>query len=234
MKPTRSTSPAGNSFSPRGLHYVDTLDPHGRKLVLQKLTRASLVVLAAAAIPAGLSAQQRASARPTVQRTSAAPALTAAQREMQGWYQELQQIGARLNTARMKALQADPGLRTAEESLADEFKALMLKADPGLAGLQTRASALEAEARRAQASRDQARWMQLAEEAQQIQLRVLNVQQRVMQQPAFAAKARAFEDRMRKKMVEVEPQTPALIQRGEALQTRLKQAMEAQGQGRKQ
>ena len=191
---------------------------------MQKLTRASLIVLAAAVVPAGLSAQQ---SRPGVQRTSAAPTLTAAQREMQGWYQELQQIGARLQAAQVTALQ-DPKLRSAQASLASEFKTLMQKADPGLGAVEARAKAMEEEARRAQASRDQAKLMRLSEEARQIELRVVNAQKKVLQQPAFAAKAQAFENQMQKKMVEVEPQTMALIQRGKVLQSKLQQAMRAQ------
>ena len=191
--------------------------------MLQKLIRTSLLALALASVPAGLDAQQRNS---TPQR-AAAPALSAAQREMQGWYLELQQIGARLQAAQLKAIQ-DPRLRSMQEALARDFKAAMLRADPGLTGLEARARALEADARKAQQNRDEAAFRRLAEEARQIELRLMNAQKKVMQDAAMRSRMQAFEQAMQRKMVEVEPQTPALIERGKVLQARLMQAAQAQ------
>lgn len=193
--------------------------------MLKKLTLASLAALAVAATPAEPAAQQRPSARPAAART--APA--ASQREMQAWYAELQQVGARLQAASARALQ-DPRLRAAQEGLARELKAGALRADPGLAGLESRARAMEQEFRRAQQAGDQAAAMRLAEEARRIEIRVMNAQKRVMADPAFANRARAFETELMKEMAEVEPQTPQLLQRAQLLQGRLQTALRQQSQ----
>jgi hypothetical protein len=193
-----------------------------------KRIHAPLLALALAAVPAGLAAQQKASPRPT---RASAPAAAASQRELQTWYAELQQIGARVQGVKVKALQASPALRAREEALAKEMKAAMLRSDPSLAAVEGRAPALEAEGRRAQQAGDQAKLMQLMEEARQIEIRVMNAQRKVMQHAALMAKLRAFETDLRKKMVEVEPQLPQLLQRAELLQGRLQAALQQQ-QGR--
>ncbi len=190
--------------------------------------RAALVALSLVVLPAALAAQQR----PVPQRTSAprsgAPTLTAAEREMQGWYTELMQIGARLQRAQARAMQ-DPQLRSSYEALGRDMKAAMVRADPSLAGLEERAQAMEAEARSARQAGDQARLMRLMQSAQQIQGRVMAAQQKVVQsQPALATRARTFEQQLRRKMIEVEPQTMALLERGKALQGKLAAAAPAQ------
>lgn len=193
--------------------------------MLHTLIRAPLVVLALAVLPLSLSAQQRTATRqPQVRPTAGAPALTAEQREMQAWYAELQQIGARLQAAHARAMQ-DPALRARQEALARDFRAAVLRVDPGLAGVEGRARTMEAEARRAQQAGDQASFMKLMEEARQIEIRIMNAQKKLLEDPAFAGRVRAFETELRKKMVEVEPQTPQLIARAELLQGKLMQAM---------
>lgn len=190
-----------------------------------KRIHAPLLALALAAVPAGLAAQK---ASPRATRASA-PAAAASQREMQTWYAELQQIGARVQGVKVKALQASPALRAREEALAKELKAAMLRADPTLAAVEARAPALEAEGRRAQQAGDQAKLMRLMEEVRQIELRVLNAQQKVLQgNSGLLAKLRAFETDLRKKMVEVEPQLPQLLQRAELLQGKLQAALRQQ------
>jgi hypothetical protein len=150
---------------------------------------------------------------------------------MQGWYVELQQIGARLQTAQAKAMQ-DPRLKSDQEALSRDLKAAVQKADPGLVGLESRVRSMEAEAQRAKQSGDQAKLLRLGQEAQQIQTRVMNAQNRVLrEQPALTTRARAFEEQLRRKMIQVEPQTMALVERGKLLQGRLAAAARAQQQG---
>ncbi len=197
--------------------------------MLNRTIRAAVVALAVIALPAALAAQQRA---PSAQRAAApragAPALTAAQREAQGWYRELMQIGQRLQAAQLRAMQ-DPQLKAAQEQLGRDFKAAMVRADPTLANVDARARAMEAEARQAQQAGDRARMERLTREAQQIQVKVMNAQQRVLRDnPALATRARGFEEQLRRKMVQVEPQTMALVSRGQELQGKLAQAGRAQ------
>ncbi len=198
--------------------------------MLNRTLRAAAVALAIAALPASLAAQQR---PPSAQRAAApragAAALTPAQREAQGWYRELMQIGQRLQAAQVRAM-ADPQLKTAQEQLGRDFKAAMLKVDPTLANVDARARAMEAEAKQAQQAGDRARMARLTQEAQQIQVKVMNAQQRALRDnPALATRARSFEEQLRRKMVQVEPQTMALVSRGQELQGKLAQAGRAQG-----
>lgn len=197
--------------------------------MLNRTLRAAAVALAVAALPASLAAQQR---PPSAQRAAApraaAPTLTAAQREAQGWYRELMQIGQRLQAAQLRAMQ-DPQLKTAQEQLGRDLKAAIVRADPTLANVDARARAMEAEARQAQQAGDQARMARLAQEAQQIQVKVMNAQQKALRDnPALATRARGFEEQLRRKMVQVEPQTMALVARGQELQGKLSQVARAQ------
>lgn len=199
--------------------------------MFNRTIRAAAVALAVATLPAALSAQQRA---PSAQRTAApaAPTLTAAQREAQGWYRELMQIGQRLQAAQVRAMQ-DPQLKAAQEQLGKDLKAAVVRADPSLANVDARARAMEAEARQAQQAGDRAKMARLTQEAQQIQMKVMSAQQRAMRDnPALATRARTFEEQLRRKMVQVEPQTMALVSRGQELQGKLAQATRAQGAAR--
>jgi len=179
-------------------------------------------------LPVGLMAQQQPQPQRTAAPRAGAPALTPAQREAQGWYTELMQIGARLQAAQVKAME-DPQLKAAQEQLGKDFKEAIVKADPSLAGIDARAQAMEAEAQRAQQAGDQAKLARLTQEAQQIQLKVMTAQQRVLQEnSALATRARNFEEQLRRKMVQVEPQTMSLVARGQELQGKLEQVARAQ------
>lgn len=192
--------------------------------MLQTVARISLVVLALGAPSRELTAQQGTAPRQTSTR-AAAPTVTAAQREMQGWYVELQQIGARLAQAHARAMQ-DPGLRARQETLAEQLKVAMFRVDPSLRSVEARARALEGEARAARQAGDEARMTTLMEQAGQIEMRILEAQKAVMGDAAMAARMTAFEADLRKKMTEVEPQTPQLVERAESLQRRLMAAMQ--------
>jgi hypothetical protein len=199
--------------------------------LFKRTIRAAAVALAVTTLPTAILAQQR---QPTPQRTSvpraqpAAPALTPAQREMQGWYTELMQIGGRLQQAQVKAMQ-DPQLRAAQEQLGKDFRTAIERADPSLAGLEARAQAMEAEAQRAQQAGDQAKLAQLTQQAQGIQSKLMSAQQRALRDnPALAQRARTFEEQLRRRMVQVEPQTMSLVERGKELQGKLEAAARAQ------
>jgi hypothetical protein len=193
--------------------------------VHRTLLRAPLLILALAANPAILSAQ---GGPPTPPSAEAA----AAMRDMQTWYTELQEIGQRLAGVQQQVMQ-DVALRTRQEGIARAMKEAMLRADPTLEAMEARAGVLEVEARQAQQSGDQARLMQLAQEAQQIQARVMAAQQQALQSGDLAARVQAFEKDVRARMAQVDPQSPMLIERAEALQTRIQETMRRQqGQGR--
>lgn len=183
--------------------------------MFNRIVGATFVALTAFALP--LAAQQKATT-PAAAKPAAQAGPTA---EQQAWITELNQIGQKLQTAQMKALQ-DPAISAAQNALGAEFKTAMEKQDPGLAGVAQRVQTMEAEARKAQENSDEAKLKQLTQEAQQIQMRFAKAQAETLKaNPALATKAQAFEDRVEKKVIEIQPDAQALLLRGQELQAKL-------------
>lgn len=187
--------------------------------------RAGVLAFAIVSIPAALAAQ---APRPTVSRTStpAAPSREAARAMMT----ELQTIAQRLQTIHTRAMSSG-NLASTQSVLMRDIKAAMERQDPQLPRLAERVKAMETEATAAQARRDAARTQALAREFTTIQQRFMRAQQAVMQQPAIAARARAFDERLHRQMVAVDPQTDQLLARSRQLQASLQRAMGARQPG---
>jgi hypothetical protein len=185
--------------------------------------RVWLIALLSMALPTVLVAQQRTPS--ALQQRQPAPAAQQAphQQQVQRWMTELQELNTKLEAIQARAIQ-DPQLQSAQAALGAEIKAAMEKADPQLAMSMQRVEVLEAEATRAQQAGDQAKLQELAREAQGIQLRFMEAQEKVFQQPAIVAKVDAFQARLEARMVEVDPQTPALMKRFQELATALQAA----------
>lgn len=201
--------------------------------MLNHTTRAGVLALSALLLAAsGLEAQQRQvgarvpSAAPARGATAAAPS----REEVRAWYGELQQIGARLQSAHERAMAGDARLRTTQQTLFADIKTGMERTDPSLAQLAGRAQALEAEARRARQAGNRERLRTLAAEASQIQGRFLAAQNRVMAQPAIAQRMRAYETQLHQKMLQAEPQLDQLLARSRDLQARLARVARARQQ----
>jgi hypothetical protein len=188
--------------------------------------KAFAVVLLSIALPAGLASQQRTQA-PTAPRAAASAPASPAQVQAQQWMMELQQVHSKLEAIQARAIQ-DPQLQAAQNSLNNEIKAAMDRADPQLARKMERGQALEAEARQAQQAGDQAKLQQLAREVQAIQNSFLQAQAQAFQQPGLSAKVEAFQTRLEARMAQVDPEAPALIKRFQELEGRLQAAMQAQ------
>ncbi|MDQ3555896.1 MAG: hypothetical protein M3409_03840 [Gemmatimonadota bacterium] len=190
---------------------------------MNRIIPSAFVALAALAVPVMASAQQT-SAAPRA--AAPAPAQQAGPTaEQQAWLNELQQIGGKLQTAQVKALE-DPALRSSQEALGTEIKTAMEKKDPGLAGVAQRVQTMEAEARKAQENGDAAKLQQLTQEAQQIEARFVKAQTEALQDSALAAKAQAFEQRLESKVLEIEPNARQLLARGQELQQKLAASMQ--------
>jgi len=177
-------------------------------------SRAATLAVTALAVPAALIAQ----ARPTTVRPSTPSATAAA--EARTWVNELQRISARLQAAHNRAMQ-DVQLRTAYESMSRDVKAAMQRHDPGLDPLATRVRAIQVEGADAQQRGDRTKLRQLNAELSQIQARFMAAQQAVMRQPAIAQRARTLEELLHTRMLQVEPETDRLMERGKELQARL-------------
>lgn len=184
---------------------------------MNRISRAAALAVTVLAVPAALAAQQRQmSARP------ASPSATA-EANARTWLNELQRISARLQAAHNRAMQ-DERLRTAQEAFMRDVKAAMQRQDPGLDALAVRVRQIQAEGVAAQQRGDRARLRELNRELSQIQARFLAAQQAVMRQPAIAQRARVLEEQLHSRMVQVEPETDRLIERGKELQLRLLRA----------
>lgn len=161
-----------------------------------KTLRPGFIALALMALPAALAAQE-APAAPEQQ----VPART-----------EAQQIQARLQEIQARALQ-DPALQAAQDSIGTEMTATMERVDPTFKAQAGRAEALKAEVAAAQQAGDNAKLNQLAAEAEQLQQGFATARQRAMQDPQMAERIQAFQQRIVARMVEVEPETQALLAR---------------------
>jgi hypothetical protein len=188
----------------------------GLRMVSTK--RALLVAFLGLALPATLAAQQRAAA-PMQQQ--AGPN----EQQVQQWVTELRQLHGKLEEIQDRAMQ-DPQLQAAQARLGEEIKVAMEKADPQLPATMQRMSVLEAEAIKAQQGGDEAKLRQLAQEAQGLQVRFVETQAQVFQQPAMAAKLEAFQQRLETRMAQVDPQAPTMIRRFQELEGRLNAALQ--------
>jgi hypothetical protein len=184
-----------------------------------RLTRAALAA-ALLALPATLEAQARTTAARPATPSSAAAA------NARTWLNELQRISARLQAAHNRAMQ-DDALRTAQETFMRDVKVAMQRVDPGLDGMATRVRAIQAEGAAAQQRGDRARLRTLNQELSQVQARFMTAQQAVMRQPAMARRAAVLEQQLHTRMLQVEPETDQLIERGKELQARLARAQQA-------
>ena len=197
--------------------------------MIHRVPRAVALALAALALPAALAAQARpmSAGVPGAANGLRAPAPAAgANAELRSLYAELQQISARLQSAHGRAME-DAGLRQTQDALMRDVKAAMQRTDPGLETLLQRVQAMEGEANAAQQRRDANRLQALNREFATIQQRFMRVQTTVMRQPGLAQRARTFEERLHARMVQVEPETDRLIERGKQIQERLMQAARA-------
>ena len=154
-----------------------------------KLLRTGLFAAALAVVPTALVAQE-----------PAAPVATAPT--------ELQQLQARIGGIQQRASQ-DPAVAAA----AAEITAAMEAADPEYKALAARAITIRADVEAARAASDNARLNELAAEAQTLQASVNAARTRASAHADVQAKTTAYRTALLKKMVELEPDTQALLAR---------------------
>lgn len=189
--------------------------------------RVLAVALVSLTLPVSLAAQQRPApatqqrAAPAAQQAPGAPT----QQQVEQWVGELRQLHGKLESIQGQAMQ-DAQLQRDQAALGEEVRAAMERADPGLETLMQRVPALEAEARSAEQAGEQARLQQLAQEAQTIQARFAQAQAKAFEAPTIATRLEAFQDRLEARMVQVDPETPAMVRRFQELEGRLNAAMQ--------
>lgn len=147
------------------------------------------------------------------------------------WYGELQNISAHMRRVHDRAL-TDPALRQGRDRLMRLIQDAMDRADPELPRLFTRMGQLQAEMDAARARNDAPRFQSLEMEQAQIQARFMRVRSSVLRQPDIARQARAYEELLRQRMIQIEPLTENLLNRSRELQRLLQQAISAEQQRR--
>ena len=176
---------------------------------ISPLRIAVALATALAALPGTLAAQQR---------TAAEARAVAA--DVQAWFGELEELHTRLETLQARALD-DPQVGAAQEELGDSIRATMERIDPSVAGAITRMDAMEEEATAARQRGDEARLQELGAEAERIQRAFVAAHERALQQPEIAAQVSAFQQRLQRKMLELDPATERILSRFRELETRL-------------
>lgn len=186
--------------------------------MLNRISRAFAFAIVFAA-PTGLAAQ----AQSSVMARAASPS-AASEANARAWYSELQRIGARLQAAHNRVMQQNPQLRTAQESFFRDVQAAMQRQDPGLDAIAARIPAMQQEGAAAMRRGDRARLAQLNTDMARIQERFAAAQRAVLAQPALKRRAAEIERQLHTYMLQAEPETDRLMDRGKELQQRLMQA----------
>ncbi|MEX2610748.1 MAG: hypothetical protein WEA24_12435 [Gemmatimonadota bacterium] len=140
--------------------------------------------------------------------------------EAQELIAELQQLQAQIQPIQQQAL-ADPEIQAAQEKLGADVQEAMAEQDPEVPQHIERLETLIAGAQAAQAEQDQTRMAELVAEAQQIEQRLQAAQTEALELPEIAPRVEAFQQQLKDKMVEVDPESETLLKRFEELNERL-------------
>lgn len=140
------------------------------------------------------------------------------------WYGELQGISAHLQRVHERALR-DASLARARDQLMLAIQRAMDAADPELPRLAARVERMPAEVAAARQRGDTDRLSVLERELAQIQARFMRVRASVLRQPEIARQARAYEERLRQRMIQIEPLTENMLSRSDELQRLLQGAI---------
>ena len=185
----------------------------------------SAAVIAIAAVSAPAIAQ---TPLPTPADTTATQPAAMQPEQVQEWFTEFQQLGAKLNEIQAEALE-DPELTAAQAALGNKIQNAMEVADPDLAGVMDRLKELDQAAQSARAESDTVQLQKLATEAQQIEGRFRETQAEVLQKPEIASEVESFQKSLEAKMLAVNSETPALMQRYQELGSRIQSVLGQRG-----
>jgi hypothetical protein len=148
--------------------------------------------------------------------------------EIQEWITEMQQIQARLEPVQDQALQ-DSELQLEQQQIGEAVRGAMVAANPAVAAQLERMEALLEEARAAQAAADTDRIVALTAEAQELQTQLAEAQAEALQQPEIEARVEAFQKNLQERMVQIDPESRALLDRLQELDRRVRAAIGSLG-----
>lgn len=148
--------------------------------------------------------------------------------EVQQLVAEMRQLQAELQPVQQQALQ-DSAIMREQEEVSTVVREAMVAADPANGPRLDRMEAIMEEARTAQQTGDTAKVTALATEAAQLQPQVEAAQEEALGQPGIQARIAQFQNNLRSKMIELDPNAKARIERLEELSQRLQRAMGGNG-----
>jgi hypothetical protein len=148
--------------------------------------------------------------------------------EVQEWILEVQQIHAQLEPVQMEALQ-DSVLREEQQQVGAAVRAAMVAANPAVTDQLARMERIMEEAQAARAASDAEKIVALTGEAQQLQMQLAEAQEQALRQPAIEAQVEAFQKKLHARMMQIDPESGALIDRLQELDTRIRAAIGGTG-----
>lgn len=173
------------------------------------LTRTIVAALIAVAAPTALQAQEPGAFDPN----QLPP-------EVQQAIMELQQIQAQLQPIQAQVL-ADPEIQAEQAALGEEIQSAMAEANPAVPQHMARLQELAGDAEAAQSSQDEGRMNEILQEAQGLEMQLQQAQQQALQRPEIAPRIEAFQEKIEARMLAVNPEAGALMERLGELQTQL-------------
>ena len=107
----------------------------------------------------------------------------------------------------------DPAVQRAEAELQEVTRAAMRRLDPAFPQREARARALRVEDAAAQEAGDETKRNRLEREAGELRRYFEDLGRRVAEDPAVSAAKQRHQDAVMARMIELDPETPALIER---------------------
>lgn len=180
-----------------------------------RLLAALGVVVATAASPDAVAKDRKARKRAVEPHSEEGPASRAPRVSPEA---ELQEIVATLSATHQKAME-DPEIVRAQSALQARVDQAIAKEDPGfdrkLARLEEIVTQLDVKLAQG------AEVTPLVQEGQRLQRELEAIQSKVMAAEPLASEIASFDARVQAKMTEIEPRTPALMERANALLERI-------------
>ena len=171
-------------------------------------------VAAALLIAAPAAAQEPQAPQPSEEAAPAVPEDPAAIQ------QQLLEIQQRLALAEQKVM-ADPEIQAMQTKLQARVEEEVKKIDPKFDDKVERLTQIQASVLEAQQANDDEKVQALLTEGQALQQELEVAQNKAIEEKAVAAQIEEFQKKVHAKMVEIEPETEALVKRANVLVTKL-------------
>lgn len=120
-----------------------------------------------------------------------------------------------------KIAQQDPQLMKEGEELKADMTEVMIKNDPSVENLIAERNQVEMQFAEAEKQNDRNKMVQLQETYKKLTDRIVEHQNKVLEDPSFNERAKTINEKVLKKMEEIDPSTPQLIEKLKELKAKL-------------